>query len=129
MNRNRKKTDDAATESREVRAVARYVRSTPRKLRLVMDAVRGKGVNEAMTILRFTPKRAARILEKVLYSAISNAKNNYGMDEDNLFICRSWVDCGPTAKRWIPRAKGRASGIHKRTSHITFVVKESGEVK
>ena len=90
-----------------------------------MDAVRGKAVGEALTILQFTPKRAARILEKVLNSAVANAENNFKMDRESLVICGAWVDQGPTAKRWIPRAQGRASGIHNRTSHITFVVKES----
>lgn len=123
----KKNNVNEAPETKEVRAVAKYIHSTPRKLRLVMDAVRGKAVNEALTILRFTPKRAARILEKVLNSAVANAENNCGMSKDSLVISRAWVDCGPTAKRWIPRAQGRASGIHNRTSHITFVVKE--EVK
>ncbi len=123
----RKKTEknQAAEESREVKAVARFVRTAPRKLRLVMDIVRGKDVKEALTILRFTPQRAARLLEKVLNSAVANAENNFKMDKDSLVVWRAFVDPGPTMKRWIPRAQGRASAIHKRTSHITFVVKES----
>ena len=119
------KSNNTAVEGREVRAVAKFVHCTPRKLRLVMNAVRGKAVGEALTILQFTPKRAARILEKVLNSAVANAENNFKMDRESLVICGAWVDQGPTAKRWIPRAQGRASGIHNRTSHITFVVKES----
>lgn len=121
---NKKFNDNSVAEEREARAVAKYVHSTPRKLRLVMDAVRGKAVSEALTILRFTPKRAARILEKVLCSAVANAENNLDMNKDSLVISGAWVDCGPTAKRWIPRAQGRASAIHNRTSHVTFVVKE-----
>lgn len=119
----------AAEESREVRAVARFVRTSPRKLRLVIDAVRGKKVTDALTILRFTPKSAARDLEKVLNSAVANAENNFHMDREALYVHRAFVDPGPTMKRWIPRAQGRASAIHKRTSHITFVVKEREGVK
>ncbi len=124
-----KKQENAATDSREVRAVAKYVRTAPRKLRLVIDIVRGKEVKDALTILKFTPQRAARVLEKVLNSAVANAENNFRMDKDNLYVYRAYIDPGPTMKRWIPRAQGRASAIHKRTSHITFVVKESKGVK
>ena len=117
---------ESTDEGKEARAVAKYVRTAPRKLRLVMELVRGKDVKEALTILKFTTQRAARVLEKVLYSAKSNAADKYKIDEDDLFVYRAFVDPGPTMKRWIPRAQGRASAIHKRTSHVTFVVKEKG---
>jgi large subunit ribosomal protein L22 len=112
------------TETREVRAIARYVRTSPRKLRLVMDEVRGKPVEKALTILKFANKRAAKTLEKVLKSAVANAENNFHMSADSLYVHKAFVDVGPTIKRWIPRAMGRASAVHKRSSHITFIVKE-----
>lgn len=115
-----------ADERKEAKAVAKYIRTAPRKLRLVIDLVRGKDVKEALTILKFTPQRAARVLEKVLYSARANAEDKYKIDGDDLFVYKAFVDQGPTMKRWIPRAQGRASAIHKRTSHVTFVVKEKG---
>ena len=114
----------APAEPREVRAVARFIRTAPRKLRLVMDEIRGLDVQKALSILKFTPKRAAKTLSRVLKSALSNAENNFHLDGDSLFIHKAFVDVGPTIKRWIPRAMGRASMVHKRTSHITFVVKE-----
>lgn len=112
------------TEPREVRAVARFIRTAPRKLRLVMNEIRGLDVSDALNILKFTPKRAAKTLSRVLKSAVANAENNFHLDTDSLFIHQAFVDGGPTIKRWIPRAMGRASMVHKRTSHITFVVKE-----
>jgi len=111
----------------EARAVARFVRMAPRKLRLVIDSIRGKMVHDAFHILRFTPKRAARTLEKVLKSAVSNAENNFNLNADSLYIAVAFVDNGPTMKRFIPRAMGRASRIHKRTSHITMIVREREE--
>lgn len=111
-------------EVQEARAIARYVRTSPRKLRLVMDEIRGRKVEEAFKILKFTPKRAAKTLEKVLKSAVANAENNKQLDSGNLIVYKAYVDVGPTMKRWIPRAMGRASQIHKRTSHITFIVRE-----
>ncbi|MDQ7823185.1 MAG: 50S ribosomal protein L22 [Candidatus Eremiobacteraeota bacterium] len=128
-----KKTKQAAdpevTENREARAVARYVRTAPRKLRLVVDAIRGRQVEEALKILRFTPKRAAKVLEKVLKSAVANAENNLRLSADNLYVHKAFIDGGPVIKRWIPRAMGRASKVHKRTSHITFIVREGEAVK
>lgn len=108
----------------EARAVSRYVRIAPRKVRIVADLIRGKDVNEALAILRFTPKRGARILEKVLRSAIANAQNNYEMDPANLYVKRAYVDQGPTLKRFHPRRMGQAFPILKRTSHISVVVAE-----
>ncbi len=113
----------------EVRAVAKYVRTAPRKLRLVADLIRGKSVNEARVILQFTAKRAAATLQKVLESAIANAENNAELDAEDLNVYRVFVDEGPTMKRWIPRARGRASGVKKRTSHITVVVKPREEAR
>ncbi len=106
------------------KAVARYVRITPRKARLVIDLIRGKSVDEAIGILKFTPRSASPIIEKVLMSAVANAEQNHKMDRSNLVVTKAFVDEGPTLKRFIPRAQGRASRINKRTSHITVIVDE-----
>jgi len=108
----------------EAKAVARYVRIAPRKARLVIDLIRGKSVEEALAILRFTPRAASPIIEKVLKSAIANAEHNHNMDVRRLVVEKAYVDEGPTMKRYRPRAMGRASRINKRTSHITVVVSE-----
>ncbi|NDD27171.1 MAG: 50S ribosomal protein L22 [Proteobacteria bacterium] len=112
---------------RKARAHARYVRMAPRKLRLVMDAIRGKSVAEARGILRFCGKRAAGPLSKVLESAVANAENNHQMNTGSLVIATAFVDQGPSFKSFIPRARGRASAVHKFTSHITIEVKEREE--
>ncbi|MDR2833803.1 MAG: 50S ribosomal protein L22 [Streptococcaceae bacterium] len=106
------------------KATAKTVRVSPRKARLVMDLVRGKQVAEAISILKFTPNKAAGIIEKVLMSAIANAENNFDLDVENLYISEAFVNEGPTMKRFRPRAKGSASPIMKRTSHVTVVVTE-----
>ncbi|GAA0323369.1 50S ribosomal protein L22 [Bacillus carboniphilus] len=111
----------------QAKAVARTVRIAPRKVRLVVDLIRGKQVGEAVAILRHTPKAASPVVEKVLNSAIANAEHNYEMDVNNLVISQVFVDEGPTLKRFRPRAMGRASAINKRTSHITIVVSEKKE--
>jgi len=109
----------------EVRARSRFVRVPPRKARLVIDEVRGRDINEALNILRLTPRYAARVVEKVLHSAMANAQQNHGVkDIDLLFVKRAFVDVGPTAKRFRPRAMGRATPIKKRTSHLTIVLEE-----
>ena len=108
----------------DAKAVARFVRIAPRKARLVIDLIRGKRVTDAQTILKFTPRFSADVIEKVLNSAIANAENNFKMNRDRLVISEAYVDQGPTLKRFMPRAQGRASMIHKRTSHITIVVVE-----
>jgi len=113
--------------ARAARAHARYVRMAPRKLRLVMDAIRGKSVQEARGILQFCGKRAAGPLSKVLESAVANAENNHSMDTANLVITTAFVDQGPSHKSFIPRARGRASAVHKFTSHILIEVKEREE--
>ncbi len=106
----------------EARAIARYVRIAPRKVRLVVDQIRGKNIAEARTILAFSERSAAETVAKVLNSAVANAENNYGMRAENLIVKATFVDEGPTLKRIRPRAKGSASRINKRTSHITVVV-------
>ncbi|MEW9082980.1 50S ribosomal protein L22 [Caldanaerobacter subterraneus] len=111
----------------EARAIARYVRISPRKARLVLNLIRGKHVDEALAILKFTPKKASKIVEKVLKSAIANAENNHNMNRDNLYVAKAVADEGPTMKRVLPRAMGRADIIRRRTSHITIVVKEKEE--
>lgn len=111
----------------EAKAVARYVRIAPRKVRLVIDLIRGKQVGEAIAILKHTPKGASPVIEKVLMSAVANAEHNYEMNPDNLIISKVTCDEGPTLKRFRPRAMGRASRINKRTSHITLVVTEKKE--
>ncbi|MBE9570471.1 MAG: 50S ribosomal protein L22 [Proteobacteria bacterium] len=108
----------------ETRAVAKFVRISPRKIRLVMDQVRGKQVGEALNMLSFAPQRGARILKKLVNSAIANAEQNTGVDVDSLYIMRVYADEGPTLKRWRPRAQGRATSIRKRTSHLTVVLNE-----
>jgi large subunit ribosomal protein L22 len=102
-----------------MRATAKYVRIAPRKARLVADEVRGKSYPEAASILRFTNKRAARILGDVMNSAAANAEHNDDADPDELFVREIRVDEGPTIKRYRARAMGRATMIRKRTSHIT----------
>jgi large subunit ribosomal protein L22 len=109
----------------EVKAVTRYVRIAPRKARLVTELIKGKPVEEALTILRFVPKKAARLLDKTLRSAVANAEQNPNIDVDTLYIKRIFVDGGPTMKRWRARAMGRATKIIKRTSHITVILDEA----
>ncbi len=108
----------------EAKSVAKYVRIAPRKVRVVMDLIRGKNVAEAFAILKFTPKVGADAIEKVLRSAVANAENNFDMDVDKLYVSTCFVDQGPTLKRIHPRSRGQAFKILKRTSHITIVVEE-----
>ena len=111
----------------QAKAIAKYVRISPRKARLVMDLIRGKEVGVAISILRHTPKAASPLIEKVIHSAVANAEHNFSMDTDNLVISEAYVDPGPTMKRFRPRAQGRATRINKRTSHITVVVSDGQE--
>lgn len=106
------------------RAIAYDVRVTPRKARLVIDLVRGLGVNEALGLLSNVNKAASPIVSKVIKSAASNAINNFGMREENLYVAEIYANDGIKMKRFLPRAKGSASGLVKRTCHITVVVKE-----
>jgi len=109
----------------EAKAVAKYVRISPRKARLVADLIRNKPIEDALNILKFTPKKAARLIEKVLSSAIANAESNLSLDIDSLYVKKILVDEGPTMKRIKPYAMGRAFYIRKRTSHITVIVDEA----
>jgi len=111
-------------EPRDVKATAKTVRVTTRKAKLVLDLIRGKDVKEAMGILTFLPNKAARITKKVVKSACANATHNFQMDEEKLYVKACYADEGITLKRFMPRAKGSASPIMKRTSHITVVVNE-----
>jgi len=106
----------------EARAVAKYVRVSPRKARLVIDAIRGKNVNDALQIVRLSSKKAARTIRKTLESAIANAENNYDVDVDTLYVVRATVDMGRSLRRLRPRAYGRADIIRRPTSHVTIVV-------
>ena len=108
----------------EIRAAARYVRISPQKVRLIMGQVRGKKVEEALSELSFAPQRGARLVKKLIDSAVANAQENGGMDVDSLYIAKIYADEGPTLKRWRPRALGRATRIRKRTSHLTVVLDE-----
>ena len=109
----------------EARAVAKNIRISPQKARLVADLVRGKPVDEALNTLSFMPKKAARIIKKVLESALANADQNMNLDVDSLYIKKICVDKGPMFKRWRPRAMGRAYGIKHRLSHITIILDEA----
>jgi len=106
----------------EARAIAKYVRVSPRKARLVVDAIRGKNVNEALKIVQLSSKKAARTVRKTLESAIANAENNYDVDVDTLMVVRATVDMGRALRRLRPRAYGRADIIRRPTSHVTIVV-------
>src|ERR687885_1038639 len=109
----------ATEETREVRAEAKWVRSSPRKARLVVEHIRGRTVPEARTVLAFSQRAVARDVEKVLRSAVANAEANHGLVGDDLVVTAAFVDTGPTIKRWRARARGRVARIRKRTCHIT----------
>jgi len=109
----------------ETRAHAKYLRISPRKAHLVARELTGKKVEEALNLLRFTPKKGARLLTKVLKSAVANASHNAHLDVDTLFVKRVVVNAGPTMKRFMPRAMGRATRVLKRSSHITVILDES----
>ncbi|MBI4490764.1 MAG: 50S ribosomal protein L22 [Deltaproteobacteria bacterium] len=111
----------------ETRAITRFVRLSPRKVRLVVDQIRGKGVEEALSILKFVPKRSAAIVAKALRAAVANAEGTQSVDVDRLYVKRVTVDEGGMWKRFMPRAMGRATRIRKRLSHITVVVEERRE--
>lgn len=106
----------------EVKAVHRYARSSAQKTRLVADQIRGLPVQKALDLLQFSPRKAAGLIRKVLMSAVANAENNLSMDIDTLVVSKIMIDEGPSLKRIMPRAKGRADRIVKRTSHITVYV-------
>lgn len=112
----------------EIRAAAKYVRISPRKIRLIINQVRGKKVGDALNVLSFAPQKGARILKKLVNSAVANAEENSGVDVDSLYIKRIYADEGPTLKRWRPRARGRATRIRKRVSHLTVILDEKQPV-
>ncbi len=115
------------TQTKETRATAKYVRVSASKVRQLTPLIVGLPVNEAVNILRFAEKGAAAPLLKVVQSAAANAENNDGYDIDELVVARAWADEGPTMRRFMPRAQGRAFRIRKRTSHITVVVTPTEE--
>ena len=108
----------------EVNATAKYIRIAPRKLRIVMNLIRGKKVSEAFAILKFTPKVGSEVVEKVLRSAVANAEHNNDMNVDNLYVSTCYVDQGPTLKPIHPRSRGQAFKILKHSSHVTVCVSE-----
>ena len=105
-------------------ATLKYARISSRKVKIVADLIRGKDVEEALAIVKFTPKASSSIIEKLLKSAIANAENNHGMKSNNLYVAEIYANQGPTLRRIRPAAKGAAVRIRKRTSHITIVLKE-----
>ncbi|MGI6450877.1 MAG: 50S ribosomal protein L22 [Desulfitobacteriia bacterium] len=111
----------------ETKAVAKFIRISPRKVRQVVDLIRGKKVEEAFAILKFTPQISREPVSKVLQSAVANAEHNLDLSPDDLYVTKIFVDQGPTLKRIKPRAQGRADRIRKRTSHITVFVGDKKE--
>jgi len=116
-----------ADDLQRVRAQAKWVRTSARKARVVLDLIRGRSVPEARTILAFTQRAAATDIEKVLRSAVANAEANHGLDGDDLVVEQAYADEGPTLKRWKPRARGRVNRINKRMCHVTLVLAEVPE--
>jgi len=108
----------------EAKAVAKYLRMSPSKIKPVTDLVRGKDLEEALTILKFTPGKGAALVEKVVQSAAANAENNYDMDRSKLYVAEIYANQGPTMKRWRAGAQGRAGKILKRSSHVGVTLKE-----
>ena len=111
-----------ANADKRPRAQAKYVRISPRKVQIVIDLIRGKQVDDALAILRYTPKSAAPVVEKLLNSAIANAENNLSLDRQSLYVAETYANQGPTLKRYWARSHGRADMIKKHTSHITIVL-------
>jgi len=111
----------------EARATVKYVRTSPRKMRRVVDLIRGQHVEEARRILRFSPLGASKDVGKLLNSAVANAEQTPGVIPENLVVDRAWVNEGPTLRRFRPRAYGRATRVRKRTAHVTVIVKSMGE--
>ena len=109
---------------KEAKATLKFARISSRKVKIVADLIRGKDVDEALAIVKFTPKASSEVIEKLLKSAIANAENNHGMKHEKLYVAEIFANQGPTLKRIRPAAKGSAVRIRKRTSHITIVLKE-----
>ena len=110
--------------TKEAAATLKYARISSRKVKIVIDLIRGKSVDEALSIVKFTPKAASEIVEKLLKSAIANAENNHNMAHEKLYVAEVYANQGPTLKRIRPAAKGSAVRIRKRTSHITIILRE-----
>ena len=108
----------------EAKATLNHARISSRKIKIVADLIRGKDVQDALAIVKFTPKAASEVIEKLLKSAMANAENNHGMNVQNLYVAEIYANQGPTLKRIRPAAKGSAVRIRKRTSHITIVLRE-----
>ncbi len=108
----------------EAKATLKFARISSRKVKIVADLIRGKNIDEALAIVKFTPKASSKIIEKLLNSAIANAENNHDMKRENLYVAEIYANQGPTLKRIRPAAKGSAVRIRKRTSHITICLKE-----
>jgi ribosomal protein L22 len=117
-----------APPRQEVKASSKYVRTSPRKARLVVEHIRGRSVPEARTVLAFTPRAVARDIEKLLRAAVANAEANHGLIGDDLLVSAAYVDEGPVFKRWRARARGRAARIRKRTCHITLKLSPTEDV-
>ncbi len=118
------KRERNANKDTRPKAKVSYARVSPTKAKIVLDTIRGKDVASAIGILAYTPRNGARIIEKVLKSAVANAENNNGLDPAKLFVQEAYANKGPTMKRIRPRAQGRAYRIEKKTSHITIVLNE-----
>jgi len=114
-----------ANADKRPRAIARYIRISSRKVKVVIDLIRGKSVAEAKAILQFTPKAASIVVEKLLDSAVANAENNLDLSPETLYVAEVFANQGPTLKRFRPRAQGRAFTIRKRTSHITIILDQA----
>ena len=108
----------------EAKATLRYARISSRKVKIVIDLIRGKSVDEALAIVKYTPKASSEIIEKLLKSAIANGENNHGMSHNKMYVAEIYANQGPTLKRIRPAAKGSAVRIRKRTSHITIILRE-----
>ena len=119
-----KQTEIVKNEVPQAVATLKYARISSRKVKIVADLIRGKSAEEALAIVKFTPKASSAIIEKLLKSAIANAENNHGMKSNNLYVAEIYANQGPTLRRIRPAAKGSAVRIRKRTSHITIVLKE-----
>jgi large subunit ribosomal protein L22 len=111
----------------QAKATMKYARTSPRKMRRVVELIRGQHVEEARRILRFSPLGATREVEKLLNSAVANAEQTPGIIPQNLVVERAWVDEGPTLRRYRPRAYGRATRVRRRTAHVTVIVRSTGE--
>jgi large subunit ribosomal protein L22 len=110
----------------EAKAIGRYLRTSPRKARQVADVIRGRAAGDALNVLALTPRKAARMIEKILKSAVANAREKAGRDQfEALTVSEIQISPGPTLKRWLPRARGRATPIRKRTSHIRIILRDA----